>query len=174
MNSHQVGVAAEAFAACILSQAGCDVSIQYGANRPGYDVVALASLNGKESAILISVKGTKENGWGLIQSYKIAGRTYAEAADAWLAQQREDIIFMLISFYEVKLETLPRAYLASAKEIADHHKASRGGEGHTSLCEDRIYTKGVAKGVRDQIPSAWKFSRPRLDSFLAKPNTAKV
>jgi len=44
-NIHQypVGVAAEAFAAGLLApdQAGCDVSVQYGANQPEYDLIAV-------------------------------------------------------------------------------------------------------------------------------------
>jgi|TARA_B100001971_G_C17796869_1_gene337375 hypothetical protein len=34
-----VGVAAEAFAAGLLAYAECDVSVQYGANQPGYDLI---------------------------------------------------------------------------------------------------------------------------------------
>jgi len=66
MTSHQVSVAAEAFAACLFAQAGCDVLIQYGANQPDYDFVAMRN----SKAARISVKGTQTNGWGLIQNYK--------------------------------------------------------------------------------------------------------
>jgi hypothetical protein len=34
---YHVGVAAEAFAAALFAQAGCDVSVQCGANQPQYD-----------------------------------------------------------------------------------------------------------------------------------------
>jgi hypothetical protein len=41
MEAFHVGVAAEAFAAGLLAQAGCDVLVQYGANQPEYDLVAI-------------------------------------------------------------------------------------------------------------------------------------
>jgi hypothetical protein len=37
MRQYHVGVAAEAFAAGLFAQAGCDVLVQYGANQPLYD-----------------------------------------------------------------------------------------------------------------------------------------
>ena len=39
MTSYHVAVAAEAFAAGLFAQAGCDISIQYGANQPEYDLI---------------------------------------------------------------------------------------------------------------------------------------
>ena len=94
MTSHQVSVAGEAFAACLFAQAGCDVLIQYGANQPTYDFVAMRDSN----AARISVKATQLKGWGLIQRYK-KGRNYHDAADAWLLDQPVDIVFCLVSFY---------------------------------------------------------------------------
>jgi hypothetical protein len=41
MTSYQVEVAAESLVASQLSRAGYDVSVQYGTNQPGYDLVAV-------------------------------------------------------------------------------------------------------------------------------------
>ena len=39
MTPHQVSVAAEAYAACLLAQCGFNISVQYGANQPEYDLL---------------------------------------------------------------------------------------------------------------------------------------
>lgn len=39
MNSHQVSVAAESYTATLFAWAGFDISVQYGANQPEYDLV---------------------------------------------------------------------------------------------------------------------------------------
>ena len=40
MTPRQCAIAAEAYAASLLAQAGYDVLVQYGANQPHYDLVA--------------------------------------------------------------------------------------------------------------------------------------
>ena len=39
MKQFHVAIAAEAFAAGLFAQAGCDVLVQYGANQPHYDLM---------------------------------------------------------------------------------------------------------------------------------------
>ena len=41
MKKYHVAVAAEAFAAAAFAREGYEVSVQYGANQPGYDLVAV-------------------------------------------------------------------------------------------------------------------------------------
>jgi hypothetical protein len=41
MNYHQVSVAAESFTAALFAWAGFDISVQYGANQPEYDLVVV-------------------------------------------------------------------------------------------------------------------------------------
>ncbi|AFM14226.1 group I intron-associated PD-(D/E)XK endonuclease [Turneriella parva] len=65
MNSYQVGVAAEAFAAAQFARIGFDVSIQYGANQPEYDLLVTKS----DRFLKVSIKGSQDGGWGLTQSY---------------------------------------------------------------------------------------------------------
>lgn len=161
MSAYHCGVAAEAFAAGLFAHAGCDVAVQYGANQPLYDLVVTRAGR----AIHVSVKGSQDGGWGLIQNYK-KGRSYHEAADAWAAAQHPDIVFCLAQFQGVELGECPRAYLATVAEIADWHKTSRSSLGGTILWEKYCYTKGVVKGCVDAIPAAWRFSRERLAQFV--------
>jgi hypothetical protein len=55
MRQYHVGVAAEAFAAGLFAQAGCDVLVQYGADRPLYDDDQARCL-----AIAVLVKGSQD------------------------------------------------------------------------------------------------------------------
>jgi len=54
--SWQVATAAEGCAAAQFVRSGWDVSVQYGANQPEYDLVA---VNG-ERVLKVSVKGSKD------------------------------------------------------------------------------------------------------------------
>ena len=64
ISSWHVGVAAEAFAAALFARLGYDVSVQYGANQPEYDLIAVSG----DKMLKISVKGSQDGGWGLTQS----------------------------------------------------------------------------------------------------------
>jgi len=74
--SWQVATAAEAFAAAQFARFGWDVSVQYGANQPEYDLVAVDG----NRMLKVSVKGSKDGGWGLTQSH-IRNADYHSAAD---------------------------------------------------------------------------------------------
>lgn len=161
MTPHQVSVAGEAFAACLFAQVGADVLIQYGANQPDYDFVALVDAK----ALRVSVKATQREGWGLIQSYK-RGRTYHQAADDWAADQPKDVIFALVSFWRVAVGEAPRCYIATPAELAEHHKSARNGAGHTTLYEDKTPVRGIGKHARYQIPAAWRFSEWRIKDIF--------
>lgn len=63
MTSWHVGVAAEAFAAGQFARYGYDVSVQYGANQPEYDLIAVSG----DKMLKVSVKGSQEGSWGLTQ-----------------------------------------------------------------------------------------------------------
>lgn len=78
-SSWQVATAAEAFAAAQFARCGWDVSVQYGANQPEYDLVAVDG----DRMLKVSVKGSKDGGWGLTQSH-ISNADYRGAADARL------------------------------------------------------------------------------------------
>ncbi len=160
MTSYQVKIAAEAFAAGFFAHAKCDVSVQYGANQPIYDLIAARppKLAG------VSVKGSQDGGWGLTQGHLVAAN-YASAIDAWLAKHAQ-VLFCFVQFQGVAVGAAPRAYLASAAEVAAHLRSVRGGLGDTILHEQHTYRRGQAAGVTDRIPASWTLDRARIDHFL--------
>lgn len=161
MKTHyQVAAAAEAFAAAQLSRCGWDVSVQYGANQPEYDLVAVDG----DCVIKVSVKGTKEVGWGLTQSF-MKEANYHRAADQWLKKHSKKTVFCLVQFKGTTDEILPRMYLATPREIANWLKSAAAGRGDTILYEKHVWTRGYAAGTTDAIPESWKFTRKRLEEI---------
>ena len=160
MTSRQCEIAAEAYAASLLAQAGYDVSVQYGAHQPNYDLVA----NKGSRFIPVSVKGSQDGGWMLAVKFKKVGNTYHDAIDLWLAAQRSDVLFMFVQFIGVGVGKLPRAYIARPPEIAAHLKTECNGRGHGSLQED--YRRDVPGSKYDhKVPVEWLFSEERLDTI---------
>jgi len=115
-----------------------------------------------KQTIWVSVKGTQGYAWGLMARYK-KDRGYHEAIDAWAtANHSSQIIYCLVSLQGINLGECPRVYLATVAEISKRLKESRNGAGHTILWENRCYTKGIAKGCTDMLPTEWSFSHDRL------------
>ena len=165
-NSWQVATAAEAFAAAQFARCGWDVSVQYGANQPEYDLVALDG----ERVLKISVKGSRDGGWGLTQSH-IANANYHAAADAWLKKHSLKTVFCLVQFKGTSITELPRMYLARPSEIAAWLKAAAAGRGDTILYERHEWSERArAKGTTDFIPEVWKFTEARLNTIAAGSN----
>jgi len=161
MTKHQVDVAAESLVASLLSQTGYEVFVQYGANQPGYDLVAIRDSDNR--TLRVSVKGTQLKGWVLTGGLK-EGRTYAEAADKWCSNQGQDLVFAFVQFCEVEIGQMPEVYLARAKEIAAHVIAGKGGTGDTTLRWQHTWQSGIARGITDTPPDAWKFTQARIDT----------
>ena len=158
-SSWHVGVAAEAYAAAILARYGYDVSVQYGANQPEYDLIAVS----EDRILQISVKGSKDAEWGLTQKY-MKHRDYHKAADMWLDAHHKKMIFCLVQFAGTEPTEMPRIYLATPKEIADRLKESAGGRGDTILYENHTWgPRAAGKGTTDSIPQEWLISKERLD-----------
>ena len=161
INSYNIGVAAEAFAAGQFARFGYDISVQYGANQPEYDLIAH-----KDDMILkVQVKGSQDRGWGLTQNYK-KNKTYHEAIDDWLSTHSKKTIFCLVQFANTKDDEIPRLYLATPSEIASQMKKARGGKGDTILHENYTYKNGVAAGVTDKLPDEWKFTKGRVEQLF--------
>lgn len=163
MTSHQVSVAAESFAATLLAQSSYNVSVQYGANQPDYDLIA----EGSGALAKISVKGSQNGGWALAISkkYKNKKNTYYDAIDNWLEHQRADVIFIFIQFLRVQIGASPRAYIATAQEVARQMKVQRQGRGHLALFEDYRREHPKSK-FTDRIPNEWSFSKDRADKLI--------
>ncbi|MCO6466746.1 MAG: hypothetical protein J5I53_09035 [Bradyrhizobiaceae bacterium] len=167
-----VGVAAEAFAAGQFARLGWDVSLQYGANQPGYDLVIVRD----DMRVTVSVKGSKDGSWGLTQTQlthmkKVAGDQhmspdYHAAIDLWLKKHKDVDLFCFIQFRDVKEHELPRMYIASTLEVGDHLRGVRNGRGDTILHEDHTYKSGYAAGVRDRVPANWQMTAERLKALV--------
>lgn len=159
ISSWHVGVAAEAFAAAVFARYGYDVSVQYGANQPEYDLIAVSG----DRMLKISVKGSQDGSWGLTQSYK-KGCGYHEAIDRWLAEHHRKTIFCLVQFMDTAPHEMPRIYLASPEEIAERMKATACGRGDTILYENHTWgPRAAASGTTDRIPDEWALSAQRLE-----------
>jgi hypothetical protein len=162
----QVATAAEAFAAGQFARCGWDVSVQYGANQPEYDLIASAG----ELFLKVSVKGSKDGAWGLTQSY-LQLANYHGAVDAWLAKHTSKTVFCLVQFFEIPLDAIPRMYLATPAEIGAWLKSARAGHGLTTLHEHKEWTVNTkapgAAGTVDQIPAEWRFTSERLKQLAA-------
>lgn len=160
--SYHVGVAAEAIAAAQFARLGYDVSVQYGANQPEYDL-----LISKDDIILkVSVKGSQDGSWGLTQGFLTKGKAdYLAATDKWLAKHGMKTIFCLVQFKNVSLDQLPKLYLAKPTEIAKRLKETSNGHGGTILHENHTWKikKAIGYGSTDKIPDDWKFTKSRIE-----------
>ena len=159
---YHVGIAAEAFAAGMFAQAGCDVLIQYGANQPTYDFI----VKRDKKTMAISVKGSQDGGWGLTQGHLKNG-DYHAAADTWLEKHTNNIIFCLVQFQGKTIGECPDVFLASSSEIAKELKNARGGYGETVIHMERKYTRGIGIGKEYRIPENWRFSAARIEKLFS-------
>ena len=158
----QVATAAEAFAAAQFARCGWDVSVQYGANQPEYDLVSVSS----EKILKVSVKGSQDGGWGLTQSF-LKEANYHRAVDSWLSKHSKRTIFCLVQFKGITTLELPRMYLASPTEIGAWLKSYAAGRGGTILYKKQIWSvRAQAAGTVDEIPANWMFTKDRISSFI--------
>ncbi|TCJ00965.1 hypothetical protein E0Y62_26370 [Cytobacillus praedii] len=162
MTTHQVSVSAESYTATLFAWAGYDVSVQYGANQPEYDLVVTRG----DQFLKVSVKGSQDGGWILASKYLQNG-DYHGAIDLWLKNHTNKTIFSLVQLESVDFQSIfPRVYLATPIEIAEHLKNVRGGCGLTNLKEKHEWKNGVAKGTVDAVPDHWRFSKERIEVLM--------
>ncbi len=163
VSSWHIGIAAEAFAAAQFARFGIDVSVQYGANQPEYDLIATKG----DQMLKVSVKGSQDGGWGLTQSYKKKDVSYHQAIDNWKKMHGDKTIFCLVQFKNVKNDEMPRMYLASPDEIAREMKKARAGNGDTVLREYHKWgSAALAAGTEDVIPKSWVFTAERVQQLF--------
>ena len=159
-----IGVAAEAFAAGLFARCGLDVSVQYGANQPEYDLIIAKGDN----LLKVSVKGSQDGSWGLTQSY-IKNADYHGAVDTWLKKHNNKTIICFVQFKKLGIKELPRVYLATPTEIALRLKETANGRGDTILYENHKWSeRAFAAGTIDKLPDHWIFSHERVDKLIAK------
>ena len=164
--SYRVGVAAEAFAAAQFARLGYDVSVQYGANQPEYDLMIAKGAH----MLKVSVKGSQDASWGLTQSYLTRGKAdYAEAADKWFARHSARTVLCFVQFKGVEQDSMPRIYIATPKEVITQLKKSAGGRGDGVLHENKKWSdRAKGAGTVDAIPRSWKLTAARVDKLLAR------
>ena len=160
-NHWHVSIAAEAFAAGIFARYGYDVSVQYGANQPEYDLI----ISKGERILKVSVKGSQDGSWGLTQSL-IKNADYHGAIDKWLAKHSKKTILCLVQFKGVGYEQMPRIYIATPLEIANLLKSEAGGRGDTILYEYHEWKRSKAAGQIDRIPEKWKICEARINEMF--------
>lgn len=162
INAWHVGVAAEAFAAGMFARCGYDVSVQYGANQPEYDLMIASG----EKILKVSVKGSQDGGWGLTQSY-LKNADYHQAADIWLKKHNLKTIMCFVQFRNTSLTQLPRIYLATPQEVAEALKQSAAGRGETVIREEHHWSnRAFGAGTVDKIPEKWVFSKERVEELF--------
>jgi hypothetical protein len=162
--SWHVGVAAEAFAAALFARCGVDVSVQYGANQPEYDLLVARG----DQFLKVSVKGSQDGSWGLTQSL-LEKRTadYQGAINRWEARHKPGTVLCFVQFKDVPLDGLPRVYLATPTEVAERMRQTAKGRGDTMLHERKVWAaRAHAAGTTDSIPDGWRFSVSRLNDLL--------
>jgi len=160
--SRNVAIAAEAIAAAQFARLGFDVSVQYGANQPEYDLVVARG----DLLLKVSVKGSQDGSWGLTQSF-LEKADYQGAIETWLKRHGSRTVFCFVQFKDVPLDQLPRLYLALPSEIAQRLRETANGRGDTILYEQHTWgVQAKAAGTTDQIPATWKFSQARIDELF--------
>jgi hypothetical protein len=177
-SSWHVAVSAEAFTAAQFARCGFDVSVQYGADQPEYDLIVARG----DYLMKISVKGSQDGSWGLTQSYleranKLSGTkaNYHGAIDIWLDRHGSKTVFSFVQFLGVTLDQLPRIYLASPHEIAQRLRDTAKGRGDSILYERQVWTsRAVGAGTIDELPIEWRFSEQRIEQLFSKPGAALI
>ena len=163
-SSWHVSVAAEAAAAALFARHGFDVSVQYGANQPEYDLMVARG----DQLLKVSVKGSQDGGWGLSQSYLTAGKAdYHVAIEKWLARHRNRTVFCFVQYKSVPSDQMPRVYLATPGDVALQLKKSSNGVGGTILYERHTHgPRARAAGQIEEIPANWRFSLRRIEEMF--------
>jgi hypothetical protein len=164
VGSWHISVAAEAVAAALFARCGLDVSVQYGANQPEYDLMVARG----EHILKVSVKGSRDGSWGLTQSHLEPGKAdYHGAIKTWLERHKPRTIFCFVQFKGVPLEQMPRVYLATPPEVAARLRATAANRGDTILYESHSWSpRAAAAGTVERIPPEWNFSAARVEELL--------
>jgi hypothetical protein len=146
----------------LFARAGWNVSVQYGANQPEYDLL----VERAGAFLKLSVKGSQDGSWGLTQKH-LRNANYHAAIDQWLSCHTPQTVYAFVQFKGVPLVAAPRVYLASPQEVATRLRLTANGRGDTILYESKQWTnRAFAAGTVDSIPSEWAFSAERLANLL--------
>ncbi len=167
--SWHVSIAAEAIVAALFARFGYDVSVQYGANQPEYDLMVAKG----ERMLKVSVKGSQDGSWGLCQSHLKKGTAdYHAAIERWLQSHKPRTVLCFVQFAGIDQTQMPRVYLATAAEVAMRLHETSKGRGDTILYELQQWTaRANGAGTVDKVPDSWKLTEERIEE-LAMPHAA--
>jgi hypothetical protein len=174
----QITVAAQGIAAAQFARCGFDVSVQYGSDKPNYDLVVTKADN----LLKVSVKGSEDGCWDLAQSFlKTAteqGGTKAENLDAielWLDHQASRVVCCFVLFEGIAIDQLPRLYLASPKEIAKRLRKTAKERSDSTPREEHVrVSSGDDTMAIEEMPLGWRFSLERIQELLAEQESAPI
>lgn len=169
--SWQVTVGAEGIAAAQFARCGFDVSVQFGPNRPWYDLVVAKAGN----LLKVSVKGSDDGRWALTETFlkraaDLKGKqaNYKGAIDLWLDHHGSRSVCCLVQFKDVSIGELPRIYLASPHEVAQKLRETAERLGNSSLHERYEWTSATdGSETIETLPPGWFFSEERVQELLA-------
>jgi len=176
--SGQLTVAAEGIAAAQFARCGFDVSVQYGAEKPKYDLVV--AMAGK--LLKVIVKGSQDGVWNLIQPYAERGTDraaskadYQRGIERWLDNHGSRTVCCLVQLDGVAIDELPRLYLATPREIAQRLRETEPGPGGLMLL-DAAQRESAAQQAPapNTIPASWKFSLKRIEEIAVSQEAASL
>jgi hypothetical protein len=168
--SRQFTVAAEGIAAAQFARCGFDVSVQYGPNKPKYDLFVTKA----GSLLTVCVMGSQDGSWDITQYYlkrptELSGKKvdHQRAIELWLDRHGARAVCCFVQFQGVAFDRLPRIYLASPKETAQKllEIVERYGN---SLLYDEFGEESYSDTNQTigKIPARWRFSNERIQELL--------
>lgn len=161
LSTWHVAIAAEAFVAAVFARYGYDVSVQYGANQPEYDLIVAKG----EKMLKISVKGSQTGAWGLTQSY-LKNADYQQAIKEWLTRHHAKTLICFVQFKGISYDEMPRMYLATPEQVAKRLEETAMGRGATRIYEYKQWTTKIHGSAVDKIPENWKLSVERIEEMF--------
>jgi hypothetical protein len=148
--------------AAVFARFGYDVSVQYGANQLEYDLIVAKG----EKMLKISVKGSQDGAWGLIQSH-LKNADYHKAIDEWLNKHKAKTAFCFVQFKDVPYDELPRIYLATPEQVGTRLKETAKGRGYAILYEYHKWgPRAYGADTIDKIPDTWRLSAERIEEIF--------
>ena len=175
-SSWQIAVAAQGIAAAQFARCGFDVSIQYGTDKPNYDLVVARA----DKLLKVSVQGSEDGSWDLAESYlkgaaERGGKKadYLEAIESWLDHQASRVVWCFVLFQGTAIDQLPQLFLASPKEIAKRLRKTAKERSDSTPLEEPVRVSSVddTRAI-ETMPLGWRFSLERIEQLLAEQESA--
>lgn len=169
-HSWPIAVGAAGIAAAQFARCGFDVMMQAGPDKPWYDMVVTKAGN----LLKVGVKASEDGCWHLAESYLLrAAHANSRKPDVphairmWLDTHGERTVYCLVQFEGVRLDQLPRIYLATPADIARRMREIVDRKGQPVLYEQYDWTSPETGFTAfETLPSSWLFSMERIHELL--------